>query len=384
MYLLLYIGLFSGFVAGLFSGIFVYSKVHKKIYNNIGKDLKISLNDFMVKQNESLINSSTYAFKNAIEMENSENEKNAMKINSLIEPLRNSLINYQNYVDNIERERKTESGALKDNLDNLYKKINDLESDTKKLTGALKNPSIRGKWGEITLRRVVEMAGMNNYCDFYEQVVSDDRTMKPDMVINLPNGRKIIVDSKVPLNGYFEYIENEENKNIYLEKYVSVFNSHVKELASKKYWERFDNSVDFVVMFLPMESLLSLIMDNSRELIEDSISRKVIISTPVTLISLLLTVHMGWKDVNTMENFNELISKIKNFYSNLETFINDFNETSKNLGKTVDSFNKTSRSMEKKLEPIINDLIKNELSRDNSVLKMNDVDKKPDEINHLN
>ncbi len=384
MYLLLYIGLFSGFIAGLFSGIFIYSKVHKRIYDNIGKDLKISLNDFMVKQNETLMNSSVYAFKNAIELEKSENEKNTMKINSLIEPLKSSLANYQNYVDSIEKERKTESGALKDNLDSLYKKINDLENDTKKLTGALKNPSIRGKWGEITLRRVVEIAGMANYCDFSEQVVSADKTIKPDMVINLPNGRKVIVDSKVPLSGYFEYLENEENKNIYLEKYISAFNSHVKELESKKYWEKFDNSVDFVVMFLPMESLLSLVMDNSRESVEDSISKKVIISTPITLISLLLTIHMGWKDINTMNNFNELISKIKNFYNNLEMFINDFNETSKNLGKTVDYFNKTARNMEKKLEPIINDLIKNELSKDDSKLKIDEVNKKPDEINHLN
>lgn len=383
MYLLLYTGLFSGFIAGLFSGIFIYSKVHKKIYDNIGKDLKLSLNDFMIKQNENLINASTYAFKNAIENEKNENEKNAMKISSLIDPLKNSLVSYQNYLDNIERERKAESGALKDNLDNLYKKINDLESDTKKLTGALKNPSIRGKWGEITLRRVVEIAGMTKYCDFSEQVVSDDKTAKPDMIINLPNGKKVIVDSKVPLNGYFEYLENEENKNIYLEKYISAFNSHVNELTSKKYWEKFDNSIDFVVMFLPMESLLSLIMDNSKELIENAISKKVIISTPITLISLLLTIHMGWKDVNTMDNFNELISKIKDFYNNLETFVNNFNETSKNLSKTIDSFNKTSRDMNKKLEPVINDLIKTELTK-NSKLNIDNVDKKPDELNHLN
>lgn len=309
-------------------------------------------------------------------MERSERENTGLKLNNLIEPLKDSLKAYQTYIENIEKDRKSESGALKDNLDTLSRKITDLEHDTIKLSGALKNSSIRGKWGEITLRRTVEIAGMTPYCDFVEQAMSEDRLNKPDMVIKLPNRRTIVVDSKVPLSGYFEHMDGDEDKS-FLDKYMTAFNSHVKDLASKKYWEKFDGSVDFVVMFLPMESLLSLVMSNKPEIIEDAISKKVIVATPVTLISLLLTVHMGWKDLNTVENFNGLISKIKEFYANMQTFVNDLNETSKNLSKSVDSFNRMTGDIRNKLEPVMENLIKTDVADRDVKMDLHGIEKKP-------
>jgi DNA recombination protein RmuC len=379
MFFLLVIGTLAGFASGLIIGIVIYSSIGRKFYGNVENNLKMSMHDFIEGENKNLLNTSTVAFKSALETERNDRENTGLKLNSLIEPLKNSLKTYQDYIENIERERKSESGALKDNLDTLSRKITDLEHDTIKLSGALKNPSVRGKWGEITLRRTVEIAGMTPYCDFVEQVVSEDKLTKPDMIIKLPNKRNIVVDSKVPLSGYFEHLDAQED-NSYLEKYLSAFNNHVKDLASKKYWEKFNDSVDFVVMFLPLESLLSLVMSNKPEIIEDAISKKVIIATPVTLISLLLTVHMGWKDLNTVENFNDLIEKIKDFYANIQTFVSDFNETSKNLSKSIESFNKMSRDVRKKLEPIMENLIKTDVANNKSAMGLNEINNRPGEL----
>ena len=185
MFFLITIGIIAGFVSGLITGMVIYSRINRKMYGNV--------------------------------------ENTGLKLNSLIEPLKDSLKTYQDYIENIERERKSESGSLKENLDTLSKKITDLEHDTIKLSGALRNPSVRGKWGEITLRRTVEIAGMMPYCDFMEQVASEDGLNKPDMIIKLPNRRTIVVDSKVPLSGYFEHMNEHDDKS-FLEKYISVFN----------------------------------------------------------------------------------------------------------------------------------------------------------------
>ena len=137
-------------------------------------------------------------------------------------------------------------------------------------------------------------------------------------------------------------------------------------------------------MFLPMESLLSTVMSTRPELIEDAISKRVIVATPVTLISLLLTIHMGWKDVNTAENFNELTVKIKDFYSNIETFVSDFNDTSKNLSHSIESFNKLTGDLQKKLEPVIEDIIKTDMVTTKNTINLKGVEQKPGEIdNHL-
>jgi DNA recombination protein RmuC len=203
------------------------------------------------------------------------------------------------------------------------------------------------------------------------------------MIIRLPNRRNIVVDSKVPLSGFFES-QDDANNSGQIDRYLAAFNNHIRELASKKYWEKFDGSVDFVVMFLPMESLLSTVMSSKPEIIEDAISKRVIVATPVTLISLLLTVHMGWKDVNTVENFNELTIKIKDFYNNMETFVSDFNDTSKYLSRSIDSFNRMTADIQKKLDPIIENIIKTDMVTNKNNIGLNGVDRKPGELdNHL-
>jgi DNA recombination protein RmuC len=373
--------------AGIISGILIYYVISRKTMNSMLEKLNMNFKDVINKyindQNSNLINTGSMVFKNAIETERQENEKNLLKISSIIEPLKESLKSYNEYLESAEKSRKMELGSLNNNIENLYKKINSLETDTNKLVYALKNPSIRGKWGEITLRRIVEMAGMSPYCDFSEQTASNDSEAKPDMIIRMPNNRRVIIDSKVPMTGYFEYLENPENKD-QLTRYVSAFNNHVRELSNKKYWEKFNNSVDFVIMFIPLESLLGIIMENSSSIIEDAISKKVIIATPITLISLLLTIHMGWRDVNTYNNFNSLIADVKEFYKQLDDFTGALNDLSRNINKTVESFNKASKYLNSRLEPVIEKLIKTEIPKEDKNLNIYSVENNADEVNHLN
>ncbi|MEM0132252.1 DNA recombination protein RmuC [Acidiplasma sp.] len=377
----------SGMGAGIISGILIYYVISRKTMNSMLEKLNMNFKDVINKyindQNSNLINTGSMVFKNAIETERQENEKNLLKISSIIEPLKESLKSYNEYLESAEKSRKMELGSLNNNIENLYKKINSLETDTNKLVYALKNPSIRGKWGEITLRRIVEMAGMSPYCDFSEQTASNDSEAKPDMIIRMPNNRRVIIDSKVPMTGYFEYLENPENKD-QLARYVSAFNNHVRELSNKKYWEKFNNSVDFVIMFIPLESLLGIIMENSSSIIEDAISKKVIIATPITLISLLLTIHMGWRDVNTYNNFNSLIADVKEFYKQLDDFTGALNDLSRNINKTVESFNKASKYLNSRLEPVIEKLIKTEIPKEDKNLNIYSVENNADEVNHLN
>ncbi|KJE49472.1 MULTISPECIES: DNA recombination protein RmuC [Acidiplasma] len=377
----------SGMGAGIISGILIYYVISRKTMNSMLEKLNMNFKDVINKyindQNSNLINTGSMVFKNAIETERQENEKNLLKISSIIEPLKESLKSYNEYLESAEKSRKMELGSLNNNIENLYKKINSLETDTNKLVYALKNPSIRGKWGEITLRRIVEMAGMSPYCDFSEQTASNDSEAKPDMIIRMPNNRRVIIDSKVPMTGYFEYLENPENKD-QLTRYVSAFNNHVRELSNKKYWEKFNNSVDFVIMFIPLESLLGIIMENSSSIIEDAISKKVIIATPITLISLLLTIHMGWRDVNTYNNFNSLIADVKEFYKQLDDFTGALNDLSRNINKTVESFNKASKYLNSRLEPVIEKLIKTEIPKEDKNLNIYSVENNADEVNHLN
>ncbi len=379
MYYSFMLGFIIGIPLGILIGIFIYFKLNRKIIAGISEkmqnEFRMNFNKMVVEQNNNLINAGSIAFKNVLESEKSETEKNILKISSIIDPLGESIKNYHSYIESIEKSREGETGALNENIDNLYKKINSLEVDTNKLVNALKNPSIRGKWGEITLKRVVEMAGMSNYCTYNEQVSSNDNTYRPDMIIQMPAGKKVIVDSKVPLNGYFEYLNsgNESDKKSNLSKYLNIFSNHIRDLSSKKYYENFDASTDFVIMFLPLESLLSVVMENSPDIIEDAISKKVIVSTPITLISLLLTIHMGWRDANTIDSIRDILLRIKDFSKSLTSFIDNYNETVKNLNKTIDSFNKTTNSFERKIEPIVDELGENEIiNRDNI------------ELNHIN
>ncbi|MDD4013887.1 MAG: DNA recombination protein RmuC, partial [Candidatus Omnitrophica bacterium] len=200
----------------------------------------------------------------------------------VVEPIRETLSKFEKQVTDIEQARRESYGALKGQLDMFNTLQENLQGETRKLVDALKRPQVRGRWGEITLRRVVETAGMNEYCDFTEQVSvdTDEGRLRPDLIVKLPGGKTVVVDAKVPLKAYMEAIESQDDKvrEEAVVKHARQVRDHMKLLGTKQYWNQFDPSPDFVVLFLPGESFFSAALETDRDLIVDGIANKVILA----------------------------------------------------------------------------------------------------------
>jgi DNA recombination protein RmuC len=253
----------------------------------------------------------------------------------------------------IEKERKSDHGAIKEHLCALIAAEKELKTEATKLSQALRSPTSRGKWGEIQLKRVVELAGMVQHCDFFEQsfsVISNEKK-KPDLIIQLPGERQVIVDAKVPLESYLEGIDS-SNETIRLEKFKNHarhLKDHITQLGKKNYWQHFSPTPEFVILFLPSETIFAIAMESDPTLMEYGINQNIIIATPMTLITLLRSVAYGWKQ----ENLSRNTEKIGLLGTELCKKISDLSHHWTNLGKcltqAVDSYNLTTSSLERNI-----------------------------------
>jgi DNA recombination protein RmuC len=255
------------------------------------------------------------------------------------------------YVRELERKREGAYQRLQEQLQNLATTHSELQTTTINLSQALKSPTVRGRWGEMQLRRVVEMAGMVKHVTYDEQVTTDGG--RPDMIAYLPNGGVLPVDSKVPLAAYLDAMEakDEETRRTKLGKHAKAMQDRIQELSQKKYWEQFDNTPDFVVMFVPNEACLGAAFEINPSLLEYGIEKHVLISTPVTLLALLRAVAYGWQQQQITENARQIAEQGRELYRRLETFIGHMAELRKDLNKTVDGYNKAVGSLERRLLP---------------------------------
>ncbi len=274
------------------------------------------------------------------------------ELHGLVEPLRQNLTVVDNYVRELEQKREGAYQGLQTQLGQLDRAQSELRNTTITLTQALKSSSVRGRWGEVQLQRIVELAGMTDRIAFQEQVTTDDG--RPDMVIYLPNGGIIPIDSKSPMEAYIDAFatNDEELRRRKMNEHVKAMRSRVNSLSQKKYWSQFDQSPDFVVMFVPSEACVGAAFELEPALLDHAFDQKVMITTPVTLLALLKVVAYGWQQYHLSENARKIANEAKEFYKRLESFTNNLGTIGNSLNKAVLDYNKTVGSFQSRVLPI--------------------------------
>ncbi len=272
---------------------------------------------------------------------------------ALVRPLGESVGKLESQVEAIERARQHAYGNITEQLRALADGSRELRTETANLVTALRRPSARGRWGELQLRRVVEMAGMVGHCDFQEQttVVSDDGRLRPDLVVRLPGDKTVVVDAKAPLDAYLDATEapDEETSRAKLDAHARQIRTHVDKLAAKQYWQQFPEAPDFVVLFVPGDALLSAAYEHDASLMEHAVANRVLIATPVTLIALLRAVAYGWQQESIAENARQIAELGAEMQSRLATYVDHVSKVGRGLDAAVDAYNKSVGSLESRV-----------------------------------
>jgi DNA recombination protein RmuC len=274
-------------------------------------------------------------------------------IEELVKPLAETLTTYQKETKALEEKRQREVGGIGEQLRSVTQAEELLRKETAKLVNALKSPQVRGRWGEITLRRTAELAGMSEYCDFVEQesVSGEDGRLRPDMVVRLPAGREIVVDSKAPLGGFLDALEapTDEIRGLALKRYASQMKQHATRLASKEYQSQFTTSPDYVVMFVPNDSFLNAATEIEPQIMDFALGQKVLITTPATFIGLLRTIAYGWRQEKLAESAQRVWELGQKLSDNLATMTEHLAILGKALGKSVETYNSAIGSFESRV-----------------------------------
>src|ERR1700676_2160558 len=276
-------------------------------------------------------------------------------IESMVKPIREALAKTEAQIQAIERERIDSFATIKVQMEVLASGQNLLSRETRNLVTALRRPDVRGQWGEITLRRLVELSGMTLHVDFTEQQprVTDSGAVRPDMIVHMPERREIVVDVKTPLDAYLSAVEaqNDEERGAQLRRHSQIVGARVRELSSKQYWAQFERSPDFVVLFLPGDQFLTAALQENPGLIDDSLRQNVMLATPTSLVALLKIVAYGWKQSALADNAAEVPPPREGWYKPRAGFGEHLGKLGKSLSGSVEPFNKAVGSLEQQVMP---------------------------------
>lgn len=287
-------------------------------------------------------------------------EKRQSAIESMVKPLTESLSKFDVKIQDIEKARVGAYSEMKVLLGNMQGTTDKLQKETNTLVTALKTSQVRGKYGEIGLKRVVEFAGMSGFCDFDEQasVTTEDGRLRPDLIVKLPGQRRVIVDAKVPLASYMQAFEttDENEKREFLKKHAVAVREHLKKLSAKSYWSQFEDSPDYVILYLQIESSFGAALEFDRTLIEDGINNGIIFATPTTLITMLRTIAFSWQQVSISENIYEIRDAGVELYSRVTTLIQHIASVGNNLNSATQNYNKVVGSLESRFIPQVKKL----------------------------
>ncbi len=282
-------------------------------------------------------------------------EQKEKAVENLVKPIREALDKTEQQIQLMEKERREAYGSLHKHLETLTQTQQLLQGETRNLVQALRRPEVRGQWGELTLKRLAELAGMVEHCDFYEQRQADtpEGRMRPDMIVRMPDGREIVVDVKTPLDAYLSAVEapDDDARRRHLEQHARKVRERVRELAAKAYWNQFKSAPDFVVLFIPGEQFLTAALDLDRTLLEDALRQKIILTTPTSFVALLRAVAYGWRQEALAENAEHIRTVGEDLYSRLAIFSEHLSRLGRSLDGAVEHYNRSVGSFEAKLLP---------------------------------
>jgi DNA recombination protein RmuC len=364
------VGLSMAFVLLAALGLLVFFRLEGQ---KLQAQLKQATADAMLGASQNFLNLAETRMQNEAQKQQHQLDSTKKDVESLVKPLAQALDKYQQNLIDSEKLRAQDNGSLDRMLKMVLESSTQLKTETTNLVHALKRPTVRGRWGELQLRRVVELAGMSEHCDFTEQntVDSEEGRLRPDMVVRMPSQRVVVVDSKATLAGYLdaEAATDETIRKGALSRHAAAVRLRIQELSRKNYWDQFENAPEFVVLFIPGEAFFSAALEEQPDLVEYGFNQKVVLATPSTLMALLKAVAYGWRQEQLSQNAKEVSELASRIYQGLSVWTSHLANVGVSIDRAAKSYNMAVGSLERTVMPPLRKLkdsgisVKAELSK---------------------